>query len=152
MGNFMKKVKLLAIALLVGGATVGCGLLGDSPEAGARDIMNSMVSGNFDQIKGRVCSAKQGEIKDEQLKEAKEQFKQVADKVKIDTSGVNFSSEVNGDTATVTVSGKIKVEAEGNSTELSIEKAPAELRKFKMVKEGGSWKICPDTNFNLPGL
>ena len=62
---------------------------------------------------------------------------------KIDASGLKFEQKsVSGNQATVHVSGKLKVEAFGQTQEQELDE------DVPVVNEGGAWKVCAS---NLPG-
>lgn len=147
----MKRLYMLVtIALLVAVTIVGCQLF-DSPESAAKEVASAISTGDFGRLKGRICNAQSSGITDDAVQKAKEEFNKT--NVKIDTSGLNFSAEVNGDTAFVTPSGKVKVETPQGSVEFNLDSAPipSELKKIKMIREDGVWKLCPDGSLNLPG-
>jgi hypothetical protein len=55
-----------------------------------------------------------------------------------ETSGLKFEEKAgSGDKATVVVSGKMKLEALGQSQDQEINN-----EELPMVKEGGQWKVC----------
>jgi len=138
----MKRSYILAITLLAGGLTVGCDALGgDTPEKAAKEAMESLFAGDIDKLRGRICSAKSGEL----MKQSEEQikfFKEIMKLAKVDLSGVSFKADVSGDTATVKTSGKVKIEVylagQTQTQEQSLDGTPP----VKMVKEGGTWKLC----------
>lgn len=144
----MQKVKksfLLATALLTSTVAVGCGILGDSPEKGAREFGEAVVSFDIDRAKGRVCNELSAELSkgEEQLKQVKAVLDLSGGSVKVDLSQVNFTSEINGNTAQVTASGKLKVEIKDKEgkTEVQEQEVPPNF-KFKMLQENGTWKFC----------
>ncbi len=137
----MKKGYILAIALLAGGLTVGCDALFDTPEKAAKEAMESIFAADIDRLKGRICSARSGEL----LKQSENQikvFKEVMKLAKVDLSGVSFTADISGDTATVKTSGKMKIEVsfagQTQTQEQSLDNTPP----IKLIKEGGTWKIC----------
>ncbi len=137
----MKKGYILAIALLAGGLTVGCDALFDTPEKAAKEVMESIFAADIDRLKGRICSARSAEL----LKQSENQikvFKEVMKLAKVDLSGVSFTADISGDTATVKTSGKMKIEVsfagQTQTQEQSLDNTPP----IKLIKEGGTWKIC----------
>jgi len=137
----MKKGYILAIALLAGGLTVGCDALFDTPEKAAKEVMESLFAADIDKLKGRVCSARSDDL----LKQSENQIKALKDIMKlakVDLSGVSFTADISGDTATVKASGKMKIEVslagQTQTQEQSLDNSPP----FKLIREGGTWKIC----------
>jgi len=135
-------VLILAIALLAGSLAVGCDALFDTPEKAAREAMESLFSGDVDKFMGRVCSARKGIISKQTAEQIK--FLKMSEyvKVKVDLSGVGFTADVSGDTATVKTSGKMKIEfsllGQTKVQEQPLDGSPP----IKMVREEGMWKIC----------
>jgi len=133
-------VLILAIALLAGSLAVGCDALFDTPEKAAREAMESLFSGDVDKFMGRVCSARKGIISKQTAKQIK--FLKMSEYVKVDLSGVGFTADVSGDTATVKTSGKMKIEfsllGQTKVQEQPLDGSPP----IKMVREEGMWKIC----------
>lgn len=135
-------VLILAIALLAGSLAVGCDALFDTPEKAAREAMESLFSGDVDKFMGRVCSARKGIISKQTAEQIKFLKKSEYVKVKVDLSGVGFTADVSGDTATVKTSGKMKIEfsllGQTKVQEQPLDGSPP----IKMVREEGMWKIC----------
>jgi hypothetical protein len=133
-------VLILAIALLAGSLAVGCDALFDTPEKAAREAMESLFSGDVDKFMGRVCSARKGIISKQTAEQIK--FLKMSEYVKVDLSGVGFTADVSGDTATVKTSGKMKIEfsllGQTKVQEQPLDGSPP----IKMVREEGMWKIC----------
>jgi hypothetical protein len=69
-------------------------------------------------------------------------FLKMSEYVKVDLSGVGFTADVSGDTATVKTSGKMKIEfsllGQTKVQEQPLDGSPP----IKMVREEGMWKIC----------
>jgi hypothetical protein len=135
-------VLILAIALLAGSLAVGCDALFDTPEKAAREAVESLFSGDVDKFMGRVCSARKGIISKQTAEQIKFLKKSEYVKVKVDLSGVGFTADVSGDTATVKTSGKMKIEfsllGQTKVQEQPLDGSPP----IKMVREEGMWKIC----------
>jgi hypothetical protein len=133
-------VLILAIALLAGSLAVGCDALFDTPEKAAREAVESLFSGDVDKFMGRVCSARKGIISKQTAEQIK--FLKMSEYVKVDLSGVGFTADVSGDTATVKTSGKMKIEfsllGQTKVQEQPLDGSPP----IKMVREEGMWKIC----------
>jgi hypothetical protein len=135
-------VLILAIALLAGSLAVGCDALFDTPEKAAREAVESLFSGDVDKFMGRVCSARKDIISKQTAEQIKFLKKSEYVKVKVDLSGVGFTADVSGDTATVKTSGKMKIEfsllGQTKVQEQPLDGSPP----IKMVREEGMWKIC----------
>lgn len=133
-------VLILAIALLAGSLAVGCDALFDTPEKAAREAVESLFSGDVDKFMGRVCSARKDIISKQTAEQIK--FLKMSEYVKVDLSGVGFTADVSGDTATVKTSGKMKIEfsllGQTKVQEQPLDGSPP----IKMVREEGMWKIC----------
>ncbi|MFN3927886.1 MAG: hypothetical protein ACK4QL_11370 [Pseudanabaenaceae cyanobacterium] len=162
----MKKLYLLfTIALLVAVTIVGCQFF-ESPEAAAKESVDSLVAGDFERLRSRICSAQAQTIKDEEVQRVQEEFRKA--EIKVDTSELSFSSEIDGDTALVKPHGKVKIESKEGSLAVDFDKGSVQLRfpqgqgsmeidldqaplpkelkqasGIKMVKEDGVWKFCP---------
>ncbi len=136
----MGRGHILAIALLAGGLVVGCDALFDTPEKATREGMEALFSGDIDKFKDRLCTTSK-----EKLPRDIEQIKVLKDlqaMVKVDLSGVNFEATVNGDTATVKASGKMKIELSLFGQTQSREQSLDGSAPIHLVREGGTWKIC----------
>jgi hypothetical protein len=146
----MKKIKrgfilsfLLTFILII--STTSCGFLGDSPEKGAREFAEAVLSFDIDRAKVRLCNELSSEVSkgEAQLKQAKSLMELSGGSFKADLSQVNFTSEIEGNTAQVTASGKVKLELKDKDgkTEIQEQEIPSNF-KFKMVQEDGTWKFC----------
>jgi hypothetical protein len=136
----MKKAHILAIALLAGSLAVSCDALFDTPEKAARESIESLFSGDVDKFMGRVCSAKSDIISKQTAEQLR--FLQMSEYIKVDLSGVKFTADVSGDTATVRASGKMKIEVSLLGQTKTQEQSLEGLPPVRMVREGGTWKIC----------
>ncbi len=137
----IRKEYVLAIAFLAGGLVVSCDALFDTPEKATKEFMESMLAGDIEKIKNRICSAESAEM----LKQSEAQiklFQSVAQFAKVDLSGVNFEATVDGDTATVKASGKLKIVVSFGGQTKTQEQSMDDTRPVKLVREGGTWKIC----------
>ena len=127
----MKRALLVVTVFLVVLMTA-CGGGGGAPDQAARQWFEALAKGDQDAMQNLTCADSQSSVTD-----AIGALASMAGSVKIDISGLSFkTTEESGDTASVQVTGNIKVELLGQSAEEPIDEA------MPMVKEGGNWKVC----------
>ena len=126
----MKRAWLVVIVFLVV-FLAACGGGGGSPEQTARQWFDALGKGDENALKDLTCTAQH------------ESLAGVAGLLGtmegggLDVSGLSFkTTEQSGDTASVQVTGKLKVTLLGQAVEEAIDEA------MPMVKEDGKWKMC----------
>jgi len=146
----MKRVSLLVSMMLIASMVLAAcgGGGGGGPSAAARDWFAAFSEFNFDRVKELTCSSQQAAL-DSALGAisgagADFDLSQMAELIDIDFSGLNFAeSNVTGDSATVDISGKLKVSFLGQSQEEDL------TQSVPMVNENG-WKVCTTEFGGLP--
>ena len=128
----MKRLSLLAVLLasVVLSACGGGG--GDTPSSVAKTWNEAGAAGtDVAKVKSLTCAAYQPVIEASMTAAS-------AAGVKIDTSGLKYEEQnVTATSATVRVSGKIKMTMAGQSTDQDFD------QPLPMIKEGGKWVACP---------
>jgi Ran GTPase-activating protein (RanGAP) involved in mRNA processing and transport len=107
--------------------------------AAAKAFFDAFSQLDFAKMKDLTCDAQKSAIDQAtQSMSALGDASKLKDLIKIDTSGLKFEEKAaSGDKATVVVSGKLKVEAMGQSQDQDVNN-----QELPMVKEGGAWKVC----------
>ena len=110
------------------GATTGAGTGTGSPEDAARIFVDAVVNGK--DLSGLICSAQAANLQQTLASVAQPG-------VTVDTSGLTFhTSNTNGDTVQVAVSGTMKLTTQGQTGDV-----PAPWTTITMQNEKG-WKYC----------
>ena len=105
---------------------------GGSPEQAAKQWFDALAKGDENTLKALTCAAQQ-----EQVTGATGLLATLGEGAGLDLSGLSYkTTEQNGDTASVQVTGKLKVTLLGQAVEEDIDEA------MPMVKEDGKWKMC----------
>jgi hypothetical protein len=139
----MKRLSVVMIAVIVLGLLLSaCGGGGGGAggaAAAAKSFFDAFSQLDFAKMKDLTCDAQKASL--DQATQAMSALGDAAalkELMKIDTSGLKFEEKsASGDNATVVVTGKLKVEAMGQSQEQEING-----EELPMVKEGGAWKVC----------
>jgi hypothetical protein len=146
----MKRVSLMVSVVMMAAVVLsacGGGAAGGGAAAAAKAWFEAFSQLDMAKVTDLTCEQQKQTIQeslaflggggDVDLNQLKELFK-------IDVSGLTFTEKsVTGNTAVVTVSGKMKVEAFGQSQEQDVNN-----EDLPMVNEGGAWKVCAAS---LPG-
>lgn len=136
----MKRLSVVMIMVIVLSALLtACGGSGGAgPAAAAKSFFDAFTELDFAKMKDLTCEAQKST-----MDEAANAMSALGDSaalkelLKIDTSGLKYEEKsVSGDKATVVVTGKIKVEAMGQSQDQDMNE------DVPMVMEGGAWKVC----------
>lgn len=139
----MKRLSVVMIIVVVLSALLtacgGGGGGGDGAAAVAKSFFDAFSQLDFAKMKDLTCEAQKSTM-DEATKSMSALGDAAALKelLKIDTSGLKFEEKAaSGDKSTVVVTGKMKIEAFGQSEEQDVNG-----EELPMVKEGGAWKVC----------
>ena len=138
----MKRLAVVLVVIFVLSALLtacGGGGGGGSPAAAAKSFYDALTQLDFAKLKDLTCEAQKATM-DETAKAmgAGGDMAALKDMFKIDTSGLKFEEKsVSGSNAVVVVSGKMKVQAFGESKEEDVNN-----QEIPMVNEGGQWKVC----------
>jgi Ran GTPase-activating protein (RanGAP) involved in mRNA processing and transport len=128
-------IVLSALLTACGGGGGGAG----GAAAAAKSFFDAFSQLDFAKMKDLTCDAQKSSL--DQATEAMSALGDAAalkEMMKIDTSGLKFEEKsVSGDKATVVVSGKMTVEAFGQSQDQEVNN-----EELPMVNEGGAWKVC----------
>jgi hypothetical protein len=128
--GFLFTALILAISVAACGGGSSASNAG-KPEDAAKAMFDTLFAGK--DIASMLCSSQQS-----QASTIKDTFSRLADaNATVDTSGLTYTaSDVSGDTAKVTVGGKLKVTVSGTSKEVAFPNIP-----LPMKNENG-WKAC----------
>ncbi len=137
----MKRLSVVMIVVIVVSSLLAAcgGGGGGGPAAAAKTYFDTLAKLDFAKLKDMTCEAQKSTM-DEAAKamSALGDASALKDLIKIDTSGLKFEEKsVNGNNATVVVSGKMKMEAMGQSKDQDVNN-----EELPMVNEGGQWKVC----------
>jgi Ran GTPase-activating protein (RanGAP) involved in mRNA processing and transport len=112
---------------------------GAGPTDAAKSFFAAFSQLDFAKMKDLTCEAQKATMDEAaQSLSALGDASKLKELLKIDTSGLKFEEKsVSGDKGTVVVSGKMKIEAMGQSQEQDVNN-----EELPMVKEGGAWKVC----------
>lgn len=134
MNKFIKYPALAVLLLLVAVVAAACdsgGGTSNTPEDAAKAWFDAAFAGNADGVRAQTCAAEQ-----EGVETAITAFG--AGGSSVDVSGLTFTKATEeGDRATVTLGGSIKVTAEGQEIE-----QPMEDITVPLIKEDNAWKVC----------
>jgi hypothetical protein len=138
----MKRLSVVMIVVIVLSSLLtacGGGGGGAGPAAAAKSFFDAFTQLDFAKMKDLTCEAQKSTMDEAaQAMSALGDPAALKELLKIDTSGLKYEEKsVSGDNATVVVSGKMKVEAMGQSQEQEMNN-----EELPMVKEGGAWKVC----------
>jgi Domain of unknown function (DUF4878) len=138
----MKRLSVVLIAVIVLSALLtACGGGGGAggAAAAAKSFFDAFSQLDFAKMKDLTCDAQKSTMDQAtQSMSALGDAAALKDLLKIDTSGLKFEEKsVSGDKASVVVTGKMKIEAFGQSEEQEVSG-----EELPMVKEGGAWKVC----------
>lgn len=141
MKRFMMIVTLALIAVIAaacGGGDDDGGDAGDPAEAG-RQFINAAFTMDVEAARNLTCEARRGEVT-----EVSDEQRAATEAMNLDLSGLEFTvSDQTDDSATVTVSGVIKAEAEGQEVEMPVEQMLGSETSVPVIKEDGKWVVCP---------
>ena len=151
--NLLLIVILTMIAMMVaacggGGGDEG-GNGGDSgstapPEDVMAEVLETVFTGQISGLTDLVCESARAELEAE---EAPDEV--LPDGFEFDASGLEYSSEIDGDTATVTVTGEIavtmEIDGESMTQSTSVDDLGDDFAAAPFVREDGEWKFCPET-------
>jgi hypothetical protein len=138
----MKRLSVVMIVVIVLGlllSACGGGGGGAGPAAAAKSFFDAFTQLDFAKMKDLTCEAQKATM-DEAAKAMSVAGDAAALKelIKIDTSGLKFEEKsVSGNNATVVITGKMKMEAFGQTQEQDLNS-----QELPMVNEGGAWKVC----------
>jgi len=105
---------------------------GGSPDQAAKQWFGALAKGDENALKDLTCAAQQ-----EQITGATGLLATLGQGAGLDLSGLSYKTTAqDGDTASVQVTGKLKVTLLGQAVEEEIDEA------MPMVKEDGKWKMC----------
>ncbi|OGO58039.1 MAG: hypothetical protein A2V85_02010 [Chloroflexi bacterium RBG_16_72_14] len=176
-GHLIRGLVISAALVLVAACGGGTGDAGGAPDAVVRSALSAAQSKDFTALEGLACEAQKDEIRDQfDFSAALSGLapgidsEQILDAIAIDTSNVEVGDPtINGDKATVEVSGSMSIdvdvdklkpiikaalEAQGlPSDDATIDQAMGLFgamssqdipmdETLALVKEGGAWKIC----------
>ena len=149
----MKRVSLLVSLMLVASIVLAaCGGAGGggSPSATAKSWIEALTKFDFAAVKNLTCESQRAAI--DSIQSSLESstggvdLSELLAQMKFDLSGLTFAeSNVSGNAATVTVSGKMKVTVFGIDQEQDFDSQAVE-----MVNESG-WKVCSNELTGLLG-
>jgi len=121
---------VVAVFLVV--LLVACGGGGGSPDQVAKQWFEALATGDENALKDLTCAAQQ-----ESITGVTGLFAGSGEGLGLDISDLSFkTTEQSGDTASVQVTGKMKMTLLGAEQEQEIDEA------IPMVKEDGKWKVC----------
>jgi len=127
---------MATILAACGGAPATTG--GGTPEAGAKAFVEALYGGDAAATRASICAAAVATMTDE----ATAAINSAMGGAELDLSGVTYAaSDVTDTTATVTLSGAMKLTIAGTTSEVPM--AQSGFGSLKMLKEGGAWKACP---------
>ena len=139
----MKRLSVVMIIVIVlsslltacGGGGGGAG----GASAAAKSFFDALAQLDFAKMKDMTCDAQKASMDQAaQAMSALGDASALKDLMKIDTSGLKFEEKsASGNNATVVVTGKMKIEAFGQSEEQDVNG-----EELPMVNEGGAWKVC----------
>ena len=158
----MSKRNLLLIVILtmIAMTVAACGGGGDEggdngggdaagPEDVMRQVLESTFATDFETLATLVCEAQRAEIEDAAGAAGGDEMADALEGMEFDLSGLEFSSEIDGDTATVSVSGEMsltmEVAGESITESAPIDEMGGEFSAATLVREDGEWKFCPET-------
>lgn len=130
---------VLALALTAcggGGGGGGGGGTTGSPEDGAKAFFEAVFAGTGD-VAATLCTTNQAMT--DAIKQGMETLKTTLTAAggEIDVSGLTYAkTSESGDTAVVTVAGKMKVSVSGVSQEVDFPESPVQM------KNENGWKVC----------
>ena len=137
----MKRLSVVMIVVIVLSALLtACGGGGGAgPAAAAKSFFDAFTQLDFAKMKDLTCEAQKATMDEAaQAMSALGDSAALKELLKIDTSGLKYEEKsVSGDKATVVVTGKLKLEAFGQSQEQDLNG-----EELPMVMEGGAWKVC----------
>ena len=146
----MKRISLVVSVVLVASVVMGaCGGAGGAGAAGAAKAwFEAIAQLDLNKVKDLTCDKEKAALEqafsflggaasgETDLEALKELFQ-------IDVSGLKYEEKnVSGNTATVHISGVLKVSAFGQSQDQNVDE------DVPVVNEGGAWKVCAAS---LPG-
>lgn len=135
MSKLMKSALFSLLAILL----VACsgGGSGDSPSTVARSFMEAFGRLDVEAMRPLICTEQADQI------DGLTDSLASAGEVTIDVSNVTYEDgPVNGDNATVNMSGDIEMAAQGQEMTLPVGDM-FNGGTLPMVRENGSWKVCP---------
>ena len=138
---------VVSMALLAAVILSACGGGGGGGAAGAAQAWFQAFSQlDVAKIKDLTCEAQKAAIEDALSVlggGGAADMEAIRQLFKIDVSGLKYEEKsVSGNQATVRISGKLKLEAFGQTQEQDLDE------EVPVVNEGGAWKVCAS---NLPG-
>jgi hypothetical protein len=137
----MKRLSVVMIVVIVLSALLtACGGGGGAgPATAAKSFFDAFTELDFAKMKDLTCEAQKATMDEAaQAMSALGDSAALKELLKIDTSGLKYEEKsVSGDKATVVVTGKLKLEAFGQSQEQDLNG-----EELPMVMEGGAWKVC----------
>ena len=140
-----RNVSLVTLVLIAAVVLSACGgAAGGSPAAAAKAWFDAFTQFDFNRMKDLTCEKEKATI-EQGLSSLTSlgDVSQLKELLKIDVSGLKYEDKgVSGNSATVHISGNLRMEAFGQSQEQPIDE------DVPMVNEGGGWKVCAG---NLPG-
>lgn len=136
MKKFGGVISVLLLALVLA-ACGGGGASSGSPTDAAKGFMDAFAALDAEKMGSFLCAAQADAA--EGLSTG---FGDAGAEVKLDASGLTYAvSNETADSATVNISGNIKTETAGVSTDLPATSMFPE--GLAMSKENGAWKVCP---------
>lgn len=142
MFKFVRIAALLMLAVVVAacsGESAPGGSTGGTPEDTAKSFMTAFADGDAAKIADLLCESQKDSA--ELLANTFSGSEMAELEVKIDVSGLNYTAaNVTDTSATVNVSGDIKVSVMGQESTQSVTDMFGE--GIPMTKENGAWKMC----------
>ena len=154
-----RKFMLLIMIIVVAMTVAACGgddddggdsSASNSPEEVVEDALESMFTGNFDNLSGLVCAEQQASLEASLGGGAGEELAAAMEGVTVDLSGLEYDADIDGDSGVVNVSGDVTttIEMEGMDPIESVSPVTdmgEELTSAPVVLEDGEWKFCPES-------
>ncbi|MBC8170126.1 MAG: hypothetical protein H7X77_00570 [Anaerolineae bacterium] len=137
MKKFVGVISVLLLAMVLAACGGGGSSTSGTPADAAKGFMDAFAALDVEKMKSFLCTAQAAAA--DGLATG---FGEAGTEAKLDASGLTYAvSNETADSATVTISGNIKAEVAGTSTDLpATSMFPDGL---VITKESGAWKVCP---------
>lgn len=116
------------------------GLTAADAEARMEEAFEVLWTFDFDALSEYVCEAERGSLTELQTQFEEQGISELFAMVELDLSAVEYSAEVDGDTATVTLSGEMGMTMAGETQTQPI--SDLGFDELGMTVEDGNWVIC----------
>ncbi len=130
----------IGVSLIIG--LTGCGYLVDSPEQAVREFLRygpGSPTPSYTQIKSRLCDqVVQGTPLPARILRLYDTLDDL--ELTVDYSGANLTTQIEGNRATVTVTGTVQRTQRGVVTTREL---TGEDEVLTLIRTGGRWQICP---------